>query len=580
MYDDYAYEYVPQLRHFQVLLARYRSQPDALHTLQTHFGLRRVAPSDPAPLLPEMALQIGEWLHAQGDPHAIAWLAGELDLGAGDGLVYYLRAHATLQDAFDEIARMSNLLFPDGRIAIEHRGNTVRLVVSPTVLVDRLGMRLRYEAIVVWLMRVLRDITGVPLAAEYVELMTNAATDNTELLELLGVEPRWGAAEFALGYSTAVCKLHLPGASEALRKAIRPMFERRLNSALQRNTTLRRVVNWLGQRSSLANVGLELAAAELSLGASTLRRQLAQSGSSFSALLAAQRARTAMDAVLNTDERTESIALRTGYGDRSALERAFRERFGITLAQCRKAAQRWVGERRDTDWSAPSAWHRHSPQLAYVRESLAQSNYEANTMCAALRADPVLHLRLLAYCMHAGQLPVGACALDAALLERVPFYVLCNLVDASLPKHELAAEVKATKAWQLANLAARASVLLAPHLLANMQADMPARLALAAMAHNLGALAAPELQGPYEDGVDFTWLLLAAWDVPPSLLQLLRARYTATDGAGRVLALSIAWAEAVVNDPASTARKALEADLATQVPAPTMAQLVALAARL
>lgn len=574
MYDDY--EYVPQLRHFQVLLARYRSQPDALHTLQTRFGLRRVAPSDPAPLSPEVALQIGEWLHTRGDAHAIAWLAGELDLGAGDGLVYYLRAHATLQDAFDEIARMSSLLFPDGRIAIEHRGSTVCLVVSPTVQVNRLGMLVRYEAIIVWLMRVLRDITGAPLAVEFVDLMTSAAADNTELLGLLGVEPRWGTTEFVLGYSAAVCKLHLPGASEALRKAIRPMFERRLNSAQKRNTTLRRVVNWLSQRSSLSNVGLELAAAELSLGASTLRRQLAQEGSSFSALLAAQRARTAMDAVLSTDERTESIAQRTGYADRSALERAFRERFGITPAQCRKAVQRLVGTRRGTDWSAPSAWHRHSPQLAYVRESLAQSNYVADAMCAALGADPVLHLRLLAYCMHAGQLPIGACALDAELLERVPFYVLCNLVDASLPKDEPAAAEAATKAWQLANVAARASTLLAPHLLPTIDAHFPARLALAALAHNLGTLAAPDLQGPFEDGVDFTWLMLAAWDVPPSVLQLLRVRHTATDGAGRVLALSIAWAEAVIDATQESARQAIEADLATHVPAQTMAQLAAL----
>jgi hypothetical protein len=110
-----------------------------------------------------------------------------------------------------------------------------------------------------------------------------------------------------------------------------------------------------------------------------------------------------------------------------------------------------------------------------------------------------------------------------------------------------------------------------------MEADMPARLALAAMAHNLGTLAAPELQGPYEDGVDFTWLMLAGWDVPPSLLQLLRTRHTATEGAGRVLALSIAWAEAVVDGPHSTARKALEADLATQIPVQAIAQLGALA---
>jgi hypothetical protein len=102
-------------------------------------------------------------------------------------------------------------------------------------------------------------------------------------------------------------------------------------------------------------------------------------------------------------------------------------------------------------------------------------------------------------------------------------------------------------------------------------------LALAAMAHNLGTLAAPELQGPNEDGVDFTWLMLAAWDVPPSLLQLLRTRHTATDGAGRVLTLSIAWAEAVVDGTSSAVRKALEADLATQVSAQAIAQLGALA---
>jgi AraC-like DNA-binding protein len=575
MYDDF--EYVPQLRHFQVLLSRYRSLPQKLQVLQHRFGLRRVAPSDPAPLSPEIALQIGEWLHANKDPHAMAWLASELDLGAGDGLVYYLRAHATLQDALDEVNRLASLLFPDGRFTCTTRDNKLRVVISPVAHIERLGTHLRYEAILVWFMRVLRDIAAVHLAVEHVDLMTHEAGHTDTLASLLGVTPHMSKPEFAIVYSASICDIHLPGASEALRKAIHPMFERRLNSLRQRDTPLNRVVEWLAHRASLSEARLELAATELAIGSSTLRRQLAQEDTSFSALLAVQRARIAMDAVLNTDEKTESLALRAGYADRSAFERAFRERFGITPAQCRKAAQQLLGDRRATDWSSPSAWYRHSPGLEPLRESLGQGKYSSDELCAALAGDPVLQLRLLGYCLHAGQPISQALLLDADVLHKVPYYVLCNLVDASLPKQDPLAVDAAKNAWQIAQLASGATSLLAPHTIPSCEPSTLSCLTLAASAYNLGKLAAPSLPENYVEGVDYTWLLLASWNAPPDVLKLLRTRKTPRTEPSQLLALSIAWAETAVMDKVAAVHVLKETRIAHKVPEHTLTQLEALA---
>ncbi|MCX9157301.1 helix-turn-helix domain-containing protein [Niveibacterium sp. 24ML] len=566
------HEYVPQMRHFQALFVRYRDQPERLKVLQSRFGLTRVAPSDTTPLPAETALQMSEWLHAAGDPHAFAWLAAELDMAAGDGLVYYLRAHDSLGAALDEMGRLAGLLFPDGRFHCGCHGGLVRIALAPMHRPARLGVRLRYESILVWLSRVLSYISGVALPMRQAELMTRDVGDLATLSGLLGITPRMAADEFALSYPAAVLTLHLPGASAALRRTIRPMYEGRLAAVRQSDTAASRVARWLAAQPDLRNLGLDAAAAALAIGASTLRRQLADEGCRFSALLAAHRARLAMDAILGSDEKTDDLAQRIGYADRNTFERAFRDRFGVTPALCRRAAQQLFGARRAEHWNTSPSWPRHSPRLPWLRGVLAEGGATPAELCEALAEDPVLHLRVLAYCAEAAQGARETCILDAALLARIPADALRSIVEACVPTASADSPAQLREIWRRGALASRAACVLARHL---APADAAA-LALAAFACDLARLALPSRAMRVVDGIDETWLMLASWHVPPNVLHWLRTRHNVAAAAAEPLALAIAWAEAVCAGGDSAARQAIESQIAARVPERVSAELAAI----
>ncbi|GAA5182196.1 hypothetical protein GCM10025771_30920 [Niveibacterium umoris] len=568
MSDELEHDYVPEMRHYQPFFLRYRDQPVRLSILQSHFGLVRVSPSDARPLSAETALQMSEWLHANGDPHAFAWLASELDMGAGDGLVYYLRAHDSLEAALEEFTRLTALLLPDGRIAWSSDGHRLHITLAPVRQATRLGVRLRYESILVWFVRVLNYVTSSELPISQIQVMSHEGANPAVLATYLGVRPSLGGEEFVLEYPAEVLKIHLPGASAALRNTIRPLYDQRLTLTKKDhgNTTrvASRVANWMSKLDDLSDANLDAAASALAVGASTLRRQLAEQGCRFSALLAAMRAHQAMNAILGSDEKMESLAQRLGYADRNTFERAFRERFDVTPALCRRAARELLSARRFATWSAPQNWSRHSPSLARLRSALADGSGDANTWLESLERDPVLLLRILAHCAEPAQGASETCIVDTELLASLSPRTLLTLVEACVP---MASGTRAMPTqegediWRCGELASRAARLIAGQL---APADAPV-IALAAFAHNLGALVIPAQADAVVEGIDCTWLLLAAWHVPAQLLRFLRARHAPMDAAGEALALAIAWAEAATTGKAAKRRAEVEARIAARL---------------
>ncbi len=403
MSDDLEHEYVPQMRHFQSFFLRYRDQPVRLSILQSHFGLLRVLPTDTRPIGAETALQMSEWLHANGDPHAFAWLASELDMGAGDGIVYYLRAHDSLESALEEFSRLASMLLPDGRFAWVTDGARLRIELAPARQATRLGARLRYEAVVTWFIRMLNYVAGTTLPIERIAIMPHEGADPEVLANYLGVTPTIGCDAFVLEYPAEVRKIHLPAASAGLRKAIRPIYDQRLALKHRAHGIVSRVAGWIAKHDNLSEVSLDSAASALSIGASTLRRQLAEQGCKFSALLAARRAQQAMNAIIGSDEKMESLAQRLGYADRNTFERAFRERFDVTPALCRRAARELLSARRLGNWSTPQHWPRHSPQLTRLRQLVADGASDKAAALELFAQDPVppvsyTHLTLPTIC--------------------------------------------------------------------------------------------------------------------------------------------------------------------------------------
>lgn len=533
------YEWVPQMRHYQALFVRYRHAPAVVKTLQDRFGLRRVTESDAMAFSAESALLLSEWLHAQGDPHAMAWIAHAMDLGAGDGAVYYLRAHATLAQALAELTRLAPLFFPDAQFACETVDDELRLSFFPMGMGKRLGVLLRYEAICIWTMRVLDDITGGKAPLLRMEWMNSAQSDEATLQDIVHRMPEIGAPHFRVVYPASALRLHLPGASEMLRTHLAPMYEKRIAGRQRSNSVVRRVAQWLDEQVQLQDPRLDLVAQALAMGASTLRRQLAQEGCSFSDILASHRACIGIHALIHSDEKAEAVALQTGYADRNTFERAFRDWFGITPAHCRRAAKELLGPQRHLDWGAPSKWARHAPRLPWLKQALTQAQPDWQAITQAITNDPVLHTRLLGYLAMPSQGARTLVQITSEQVAELPSYALGNLLDSAAPLIDPGADARCQTAWNTSQRAVAAIRVLGPAL----GCGALETLQLAAACFNLGELVRPDIADRHVDGVDVGWLLLAGWHVPSAVLHLLRQRHAPEGAASTALGLAVAWAQ-------------------------------------
>lgn len=425
-------DHSPELRHLQPLYQRYAARPELLFQLEQQFGLRRVAANAPAKLPAQAALQLSEYLYQQGDPHAMAWIASQLDMAAGDGIVYYLRSAMTLRQALGELHRLGPTLFPDGSLALEIGRDRFQIRVQAgdgdSAGPVRLGRALRYEAVLVWLKRVVDYIAGQPVVPLSAALQQPLSAAGSELVECLGVVPETGLPHFALAYPLIMLDSALPGSSMALHLGLRAALDQRLSVLRRSASVISEVLGWLDSQPNLQEASLANAAAAQHVASSTLRRQLAQEGTHFTQLLNAYRKAYAVRALINTDEKPDTIAHYLGYAERSIFERAFRQWCGLSPMRCRRLA-RELGAAGS--WDALSAvatlggtWQQSSLQTLLQ----GQESPDPSLLLALLRQDPVLHpylLGMLCLPRFGGQEPD---VLDDAAMTRLGLLLLRDVV--------------------------------------------------------------------------------------------------------------------------------------------------------
>lgn len=147
----------------------------------------------------------------------------------------------------------------------------------------------------------------------------------------------YGAATNALSFDAGLLDRRLPGRDEALFARLSDGLKRKV-ARLQDGASYADRVRWLILRH-LGTVAADQTNIALSLGMSrrSLRRRLADEGTSFGLLLGDCRDDLARSLLRGTDTSLPEIADRLGYSETSGFERAFRNRNGLTPAQYRKA---------------------------------------------------------------------------------------------------------------------------------------------------------------------------------------------------------------------------------------------------
>jgi len=187
-----------------------------------------------------------------------------------------------------------------------------------------------------------RDVAGIitttmsfalPVAEKYAERVSAEVAIDEELLRpLLGLMPVHDVA-----FGRAHNRIHFPRAmfDEPLPQADRHTLEMciaQCDVLMQRNEQ-RRGITALVRTKLFRDSGLFPAlsdvAAELDMHPRTLRRRLAEEGTSFRALLNEARAAVAVDLLRNVGLTVEEVSTRLGYTEVSTFSHAFKRWYGV-----------------------------------------------------------------------------------------------------------------------------------------------------------------------------------------------------------------------------------------------------------
>lgn len=187
-----------------------------------------------------------------------------------------------------------------------------------------------------------RDIAGIitttmsfalPVAEKYAEQVSAEVAIDEELLRpLLGLMPVHDVA-----FGRAHNRIHFPRAmfDEPLPQADRHTLEMciaQCDVLMQRNEQ-RRGITALVRTKLFRDSGrfpeLSDVAAELDMHPRTLRRRLAEEGTSFRALLNQARATVAVDLLRNVGLTVEEVSTRLGYTEVSTFSHAFKRWYGV-----------------------------------------------------------------------------------------------------------------------------------------------------------------------------------------------------------------------------------------------------------
>ncbi|WP_028449801.1 helix-turn-helix domain-containing protein [Chitinibacter tainanensis] len=523
--------HTPELRHLQPLYPLLASRPEVLQVLESRFGLRRVEASCSDTMPGELALQLHEYLHAAGAPHILVQVAAALDLGAGNGLLYFLRSANTVAQAVNTLVQLGPLSFPDGSLTLILTETQFTLQLRPLLHAERLGMLLRYEAICVWLARLLEHLLAEPQPPLAAALMTQAVQP-AELAPHLPHNLSWQAPAFALSWPIAQWQRPLPNASASLWAALQPHFLAGLQAQQAADTLAQRTCRYLlpGERLRLAEQ--ETVAKALGLSVAQYRRQLAAEQTSFSRLVLELKRRAAVQYLVG-EQRLEDIASALGFAERSAFERAFVGWYGCTPAQFRRAAQQ--GERAAGFMAVVPAWQ---------RQGLATKPLSAARVQALAQVNPKLACLLLAELNQAENGALGLRPL-AEVATLLPANSICDVGYASLANAD---------EWLESNTPDLLSAALFLRAVAASLAVPAAEQEGIEWAAQACLLASTSLAGDLAHHSRGALVLLAQWGMPAPVVRRL-GLWSRSEGAGYAeLSAALAWLQARTPPAAADSR--------------------------
>ena len=240
---------------------------------------------------------------------------------------FALASSRTVGSALELGLRFADLSFTFCRFTVEQGPHEVLLCLDdrqvPAPLRDFVVTR-----DLAALRTVVAELTGDAVRLRRVELRPGRPADAARHVQVLGVEPIFGAPVTLAAVDAAVLELPLPQADEAMAATTLAQCRDLLERRRRRTGTAGAVRDLLLARPS-AMPDIASAAADLALSERTLRRRLVEEGATFRGLVEEVREALAEE-LLEAGLGVEQVARRLGYAETASFTHAFTRWKGVS----------------------------------------------------------------------------------------------------------------------------------------------------------------------------------------------------------------------------------------------------------
>lgn len=265
-------------------------------------------------------------------------IAGAVKQGGTLRILEFLsRVSRTPLDALEKVARYQNLLHDACLFRLERRDAHVIAVLGarPDVPFPDEVADFFMASLVLGLYRL-----GVASAGVSVALVRGAPRDVAPFEAVFRCPLEFSAPANTATFPLAGISRPLPDADPALCAMLELHADRMLERLPKSQSLLDDVRRWISRHLAEGELSASAAGASVGMSERTLRRRLAEQGTSVRALIDEERARAASDYLTKTDLAVEEIAFLLGFSEASAFRRAYVRWHGENIPPRRLLAMR------------------------------------------------------------------------------------------------------------------------------------------------------------------------------------------------------------------------------------------------
>lgn len=267
-----------------------------------------------------------------------AQIGETFQLGTTGTLDYVISNAPTLRVALHDYTRFLSLVSDRLEVRFEERSR-MSYLVTPLSAEFGPSAQLMDAQTAVRAARI-RRITSDPSFPLSVELKRVKPKAIAEFRRIFGPRVRFEQAENRIGISTRALDRKLPAADPQLYRVLVQAAKKALADNERTTHPVSQLISYIGAGLSHGDVKISAAAQAVDMSLPELRRQLAQSGTTFRNLLYETRKSMADHYTNDTALSMTEIAFLLGFSELSAFSRAAKKWFGHTPRELRKRSRR------------------------------------------------------------------------------------------------------------------------------------------------------------------------------------------------------------------------------------------------